>query len=398
MNKVIWLVGCLFWLSQAGWAYDTARAPAPLEEEPGIKAEVHGYFKLDVSFDDSPTVPGDYVKWVAAGTAGDADDGFNGTVNQTRLGLAARGALGRRGQLGGQLEIDFFGSGEGADPRIRHAFVELSWPEAAVDLLVGQTSDVISPLVPATLNYTAAWWAGNIGYRRPQLRLTKTWTVGRATSSSDETGGRTSVKLEAALTHNIYDTKVGSLTGEDAGFPAVQTRASVTLSDHGARPVTLGISGHRAHEDFAVASAVATQRCDSWSVNLDASVPIAAVMTLEGELFTGAGLAPYLGGVGQGFDPETGRGIHSRGGWLAMSYAPVHGCCRLALGFSIDDVDGDEVTAGGRTSNRSVFGNMVYAVNRHLDFGIELSHWRTEYQGLDDADALRTQTSVFYKF
>ena len=67
-------------------------------------------------------------------------------------------------------------------------------------------------------------------------------------------------------------------------------------------------------------------------------------------------------------------------------------------GASIDDVDADDVEVGDRTLNSTVFGNMIYAVNRHADVGFELSHWRTDYRGSGDADDLRFQVAFKYKF
>ena len=51
-------------------------------------------------------------------------------------------------------------------------------------ILGGQTWDVISPLNPRSLNYSVYWWAGNIGYRRPQVRLTKGMNFSRWKISS----------------------------------------------------------------------------------------------------------------------------------------------------------------------------------------------------------------------
>ena len=37
--------------------------------------------------------------------------------------------------------------------------------------LVGQTWDVVSPLLPSTVNFSVNWAAGNIGFRRTQFRV-----------------------------------------------------------------------------------------------------------------------------------------------------------------------------------------------------------------------------------
>jgi len=48
--------------------------------------------------------------------------------------------------------------------------------------------------------------------------------------------------------------------------------------------------------------------------------------------------------------------------------------------------------------NQSVFANVICSLNKQTDFGFEISHWRTEYRGPGDADSLRLQTALIYKF
>ncbi len=362
------------------------------EDQQGfLETEWYGYVKLDVAYDGSQTTPGEYAKWAVPEPA---DDEVTVTLNQTRLGLKLK-ALGRETgpRAGGRVEVDFYGHVEDPDPRIRHAYFDVSWPEADFDIIIGQTSDVISPLNPSTLNYTVAWWAGNIGFRRPQIRATQRFAVDDG-----------ELKVEGALTHNIYDTQVGSVSGEDSGL-AVQARVAYSFDRPRHQRVTLGISGHRAEESFPVG---AGERSDSWSANLDLSLPLTESVHLKSELFTGKSLAPYLGGAGQGVDFGTStststrdlHGIHSRGGWLALGIAPrtaIKGQPRVNVGLSIDDVEGEDLADGARELNRSIFGNLIYRLMDRLDVGLELSHWATHYQNRDDCSALRGQLSLIYK-
>ena len=80
----------------------------------------------------------------------------------------------------GLIEIDFYGGGAENKPRpqLRHAYADIAWVDSGWNMLAGQTWDLISPLNPWTLNYSVAWWAGNIGFRRPQIRLTKQTGIG----------------------------------------------------------------------------------------------------------------------------------------------------------------------------------------------------------------------------
>ena len=108
-------------------------------------------------------------------------------------------------QTGGRVEIDFYGGGaeNKSNPMMRHAYLNLDWPKDKFSILAGQTSDVISPLFPDTLNYTVGWWVGNIGYRRPQIRLTKSYTLDKDME----------LKLEGALAQNNRANKFEHIAG-----------------------------------------------------------------------------------------------------------------------------------------------------------------------------------------
>ena len=76
---------------------------------------------------------------------------------------------------------------------MRHAYLKLDWPKSRFNIIAGQTSDVISPLYPQTVNYSVGWWTGNIGYRRPQLRFTKAMRINKDVD----------LKLEGAFARTI---------------------------------------------------------------------------------------------------------------------------------------------------------------------------------------------------
>ena len=168
-------------------AAEPAPAPAPAAPEataafePGKKPlwstldiQFYGYIKLDAAWDSSGVFPGDYVLYTREGREG--DDEFNLTAKQTRLGFKIQGPNAGNMKSSGVVEADFYGAA-GAENKanvlLRHAYMTFDWPQSKFSILAGQTSDVISPLLPNTLNYTVLWDAGNIGYRHPQVRLTQ---------------------------------------------------------------------------------------------------------------------------------------------------------------------------------------------------------------------------------
>jgi hypothetical protein len=364
----------------------------------GLDIQLYGYIKADASYDTSRITPGNYVLYVDSEKNNENDDEFNLTVNQTRFGIKITGPDDNSMKTSGLVEGDFYGSyaeENKAKIQLRHAYMKLDWPQDHFSILAGQTSDTMSPLLPDTLNYTVLWDAGNIGYRRPQIRLTKGFPVGKDTE----------LQLEGAVARTIGRTSpLGSESGEDAGFPTFQGRASVTLPWVGFKPMTVGFSGHWGREEYDfnnITAKVINKKFESWSINLDLTGPINKWLTIKGELFTGENLNAYFGGIGQGVNINAKSGVYNeiaaKGGWLAASLGPWDKW-RFNIGAGIDDVDKSDVQTGDRLMNRSIFGNVIYSVGKNADIGFELSKWQTDYKGPGDADDLRAQTALIYKF
>ena len=314
------------------------------------------------------------------------------TARQSRLGLKINGPKDEGLETSGRVEVDFYEGGAENKARLmmRHAYMKLDWPDDDFNIIAGQTSDVISPLYPYTLNYSVMWWTGNIGYRRPQLRLTK------GLAFNDDVY----LRFEGALARTIGNSTTSFTpgdAGEDAGIPGVQGRVSATLPMFGYKPGTVGVSGHWAKEELDTDATGAHRDFDSWSVNVDVTEPVNKWLTLKGEFFSGENLSAYLGGIGQGINTSRYREIGSRGGWIAAGLGPWNKWS-FNVGAGMDDVDNADVDAGDLTLNRSIFGNMIYSINKNTQVGFELSHWHTEYKGQGDGDSLRAQTSLIYKF
>ena len=375
---------------------DTVAAPTLHPVLSNLDIQLYGYLKLDAAYDTSQTDDGNFAKWVEREDLNQDDDQFNMTANQSRFGMNITGPENGAMITSGRAEVDFFGGGSQNKPNLmmRHAYMKLDWPADNFSIIAGQTSDVISPLVPTTVNYSVAWWTGNIGYRRPQIRLTK--VLGLA--------GDVNLKLEGAVARTIgrdNTTLAGTLdSGEDSGRPTLQGRASLTAPVFCSKPATIGISGHYGKEEYDVTATGSDKDFRSWSLNLDLVQPLNSWLTINSELFTGENLDAYLGGIGQGVT-LAGANIYdeigSSGGWIAASLGPWSGR-RYNIGLAMDDVDGRDVNAGARTLNRAVFVNLFCTLDKNAEFALELSHLRTEYDGPGDAESFRVQTAFIYKF
>jgi len=357
----------------------------------GIGVEFYGLVKLDAAYDTARMNTGNFGDFVASEETNKDDNEFNMNARHSRFGLNFSGPEVGSAASSGKVEIDFYGGGEEfkAVPMMRHAYMQLDL-DSGLSILAGQTSDVISPLVPSTLNYWVGWYAGNIGYRRPQIRVTKGFEL-----ASD-----VDLNVRAAATRTIGGSAVApgtdpGDTGEDAGFPTLQGRAGISFPFIDGKTTTLGVSGHWGQEEYDQDATGAHRSVDTWSVNLDLTLPLTDVLTLKGEAYVGANLKTYRGGINQGV---TGlREISSAGGWVAASVGPIESW-RFNLGGTLEDVDEGDVISTRPILNSSIFVNAIYSFNEKASVGFELTRWETDYKGTADGDCLRLQTSFMYKF
>ena len=395
----------------------------PAEKKPGeekmpvqstVKVDLYGYIKLDAAWDQARIDQGNYARWVLSEDGRENDSQFNMTANQTRIGLKFRGPDVGPAQTSGLIEMDFYGGGSEnkPNPMLRKAYAVVSWPDLDLSILGGQDIDTISPLVAETINYTVLWWVGNIGYRRPQLRVTKGFGL----------GGDFRLELQAAAARavgrvalfNNKDFSPGD-SGEDSGFPTAQGRIALTFPFVGPTPATVGVSGHYGQEELDYDAENGHVTLDSWSVNFDATMPVTKWLRIKGEGFAGADLDVYLGGIGQGVTiikgtvpnpappPDTlevldrAYEVHSYGGWLIANVGPF-GDWNFNAGAAADNPENSDLVAGDRTLNYTYFGNFLVKVYQTTQFGLEVSWWRTDYKQKEAGDSLRVQATMIFNF
>lgn len=339
-----------------------------------LAVTLYGYVKADMAYDTANMDNGNYARWVV-----DEDDNqFNITARQTRLGLKVVGPEVEGVRTFGRVEIDFYGSTgtsydeeNGALLRLRHAYISLDDFSNDLSFLAGQTSDVISPLVAPTINYSVAWWTGDIGYRRNQFRLTKGFKIGEET------------RLKAAVA------ATRSSGGEDTGQPGWQGRLGWTFPGFNGLDAEVGLSGHYAPEMGQTAKVHSNSFC------VDLSLPMADPFTLEGEWFTGKNLDSYLGGIGQGVTGNTE--IASTGFWGALTWK-VTSLYLFNFGYAREKPDAEDLAGGDRSENSTLWANINYAINKATTLGFEVSQHDTSYLGAPDQSGTRFQLAVIFKF
>ena len=371
----------------------------------GTNVQFYGFARFDASYDTGQISSGNIALWTQPKTAGQNDAEWNLTAGATRLGLNLSGPDTKSMKLTGNIEFDFLSKDSSSEnnqlPRLRHGYLKAYWPASDFSIIAGQTWDVISSLIPFVDDPALMWDAGNIGTRHPQLRFTKGFSAGEK--------GHIEVAAAASRTIGEKNNTTGIIAtdpGKDAAMPTIQGRIAYSAPFLvKTQPATIGISGHYGQEEWDTDIQGNHKTLDSWSCNLELTMPICPKMTLAGEYFTGSNLDDYNGGIGQGVNPSPSmmKEIRSNGGWAALRFA-FNPETSFSLGAGIDDPNNNDLSVSSpsmlnpRTKNQTIFGTLVNKIKPNLILGLQLAQWKTDYYNGDRGNALRAQSSLTYKF
>jgi hypothetical protein len=347
-------------------------ASIAIAQEPA-KVSVYGFAQLNAVWEDG-VISNTGTNWSYSAPKGN-DKGGSRTlinVNHSRLGVNFSGPKNEGDPtLSGKLETDFNGNANrnnngvgnpaGGGFRIRHSFGQVRFDDLGLILLFGQTTDVISPRDPAVLSEGTNNQSGNIGTRRPQIRITK--ELGPAEIAVAATDDRGSSSPES---------------------PAVQGRLGAKVSGY-----EIGVSGHLAKEktsDFDEGKSY-VKVPKSWSINADALLPVLDILSISGEFFYGQNLISYSSGsIGQTSDAAAKSkddgskyGIKSLGGWANLGLKlPANVAFNGGVGVESISND-DELVDGAKKSNLSIYSNLRYYFIKEAFVGIEYWRINTDY-------------------
>ncbi len=368
-------------------------------DKPSFDLKWYGYFKLDGAYDRNMSSHGNFVMWVQPPTTPGHDNQFNMTANETRFGLSATGNGYNNVKVGGKLEFDLFASITGATIaenksmlQLRHAYMTVE--TGHVKLLAGQSWDLISPLNPATLNYSVLWGVGNIGYRRPQVSFWYNFKSGAATDISLAAGVFRTIgnDLTPTFTLALGEAAEGADDGTDAGIPSFQGLIDIKSNLKSGGVIRGGVSGHwgqlKAETNLGHAD-----KYKSWVMAGHLQVNPTAKYGFSGEIYSGSNLGSYFGAILRNSEV---KGLSSYGGWFS-AWLQATAKAQVSAGYGMDDPDNADF-ATGRSRNSCVYGNVRYALVPQMTVGFELSNWVTNYKDAETANDFRAQTSFILNF
>lgn len=381
----------------AAKATDNARPAETGSGKPSLK--FYGFLRLDAIYDDSRPSDRQTPMWINSedpAVGRNDDDDFSMHPRLTRLGLDVDGTsldtLGNAA-VSGKLEVDFQ-NGPSSESRqmmrIRHAWLKLGWGKTT--LLAGQTWDVIAPIFPTVNNDTLMWNTGNLGDRRPQIRLGHTLLFLDGDLLLEGALGQT-----GAVSNDDRDVPAGIRDGEDAGVPMMQGRVGYShafLVEK--KPLVLGFWGHRSWEETDTRYG-GKDKFDGSSVGLDLTLPLHAVLTVKGELWRGKCLTDLRGGVGQSINTTTGDEVESKGGWAEVVLALCKGYA-IAAGYTVDDPKNGDLPVGGREKNDAWYIGNRFDLGGGVSAGLDYLRWTTDYVDRGDGDDNRFNLFVQYAF
>lgn len=354
------------------------------DESPPLS--IYGFARLDVLADDSRMSDIHQPLYVMPEPSTGAFDGeLTMTPRMSRFGLSIdEWDLDDDGDVKGEgkLEIDFGGGAGLSTIRLRHAYAQISF-DKKIELLAGQTWDLVSPLFPSAQNDTQLLFAGNTGDRRPQLRLTAL--------PNDKIRFAVAAAATGTLDQRDMDND-GQLDGIGAATPSLQFLIEFRKRMRGDAALRVGLWGHVANDELANGT-----RYPAKSIGGHVFLPAAPMMVWIAEIYGGSNTTDIGGGIGQGVNARTGKTIRSVGGWFEAAMVPTKKHM-IAVGGSGDFAKSADVDMGDRTANGTVYGVIRYKPKQSLQLGIEYLYWKTVYKGMSAGVANRfdMHLSVFF--
>jgi hypothetical protein len=283
-----------------------------------------------------------------------------------------------------------------------NAFGELKnedWRFAA-----GLQNDVFNPRKPNVISLAVLFTTGNTGSFRSQARMERFIKP----SSTSEYTAQLALSDPIQSVFGSRDLRIQ----EDNGWPNVEGRVNMGLGE-----IETLIDGRKARffelGSSAFVGQIRTTRSilapqdpqnsvrsvvDCWGFGIDAAINLTSSFGVQGELFTGAGLGEYNGGIGQTFDSTTQQAIRSSGGWGEV-FTYLTPKLHVHSGYGIDSPlrrAGDTFVL---TENQTFFTNIVWNWTKNVQISNQIDYRKTNYRSpLLDATGCVFYSEFLWRF
>jgi hypothetical protein len=268
----------------------------------------------------------------------------------------------------------------------------------------GLQNDVFTPRKPTSISLASMFTTGNTGSFRSQARLERNF----GSSSTN------SLQFQLAASDPVQSVikSRNARIEEDNGWPNVEARINAGLG-----PVEQYCGGRQARLfEVGVSSFVGQLRttrsilsppdpqspirqvADCWGLGVDSAINLTDSIGIQGELFTGAGLGEYNGGIGQTYDSAADRTVRSSGGWGEV-FLYLTSKLHLHTGYGIDAPlrrTGDTFLL---TENQTLYTNLVWNWTRNIQISNQVDFRRTNFRDpLLDAEGVIFYSEFQWKF
>jgi hypothetical protein len=372
--------------------------PAEVATIAGTKISLYGRLELNTAYETDVT-DGLWSWRAPAGAKGDAQSRTSLSVARTRLGINLEGpSKDDEPSLKGKFEADFAGAGSdgysnfngSSGFRIRQSWGSVTFKDIGLTLLFGQTDDVVNPYDPPSVNPSSLNGAGNLGNRRPQIRITE--AIGP-------------VELAVAATHDRIYNYTAQLDKDNAdantdravtdanapSIPGFQGRLGVKLPASWAGEkanLLFGLGGLFAKNEAANTDDKNRYASPepSYMFGADLSLPIIDILTLTGEFFSGQNLSRYGdGSLKRSRAYSDDGGIKSIGWWGGLS-AKLPASVSAGAGAGAENLDKKSKAVGQIEGNMFIFANLAYNFTSASKLTLEYLTYSTDYTDATDID------------
>lgn len=283
-----------------------------------------------------------------------------------------------------------------------NAFGELKsqdWRFAA-----GLQNDVFNPRKPSVISLASMFTTGNTGSFRSQARIERYIKP----SDAAEFSMQFAISDPIQSVFGARDLRIQ----EDNGWPNVEGRATMGLGaietltgGRKARGFELGASTFigQVRTTRSILTPTGPQSpirniVDCWGLGVDAAVNLTPSIGVQGELFTGAGLGEYNGGIGQTFDSATQEAIRSSGGWGEI-FVYLTPKLHLHSGYGVDSPLNRAGDTFVLTGNQTYFANLVWNWTKNVQISNQIDYRKTNYRSpLLDATGCIFYSEFLWRF